>query len=142
MSSPDDLDDLFGLSSASPAAPAPAKSAGQTGADARKEVRVTVKWNARVQMPDGHVVALRTCDISESGIGLMGERPLASNATLACALAIPDPNNPAAITWIQGTVRTAHVTVRGPDLVYGGIWQNLPADGRDLIKRWIKKLKS
>ena len=99
------------------------------------------KWHARVQMPDGRVIAMRTSDISESGIGLVGEHPIAPHATVQCALAIPDPNNAASTTWIQGSVRTAHVTVRGPDLVYGGTWQQLPQDGRDLIRQWIKKLK-
>jgi len=109
--------------------------------DARKEVRVKVKWPARVQLADGRVVELRACDVSEGGIALAGELPIPSHSVLKVAISIPGLVDPARTTTVTGTMKTAHMTVRGPDLVYGGTWVSLEAKGRDLIREWIKRLR-
>jgi len=120
-----------------------AESAGLPSAkpDARKEVRVKVKWPARVQLADGRVVELRVCDVSESGIALAGEVPIPSHSVLKVAISIPGQVDPARTTTVTGTMKTAHMTVRGPDLVYGGTWVSLESKGRDLIREWIKRLR-
>ena len=117
---------------------------GSQGAkpEARKEVRVKVKWPARVQLADGRVVELRVCDVSESGIALAGEVPIPSHSVLNVAISIPGQVDPARTTTVTGTMQTAHMTVRGPDLVYGGTWVNLEPTGRDLIRQWTKRLRA
>jgi len=109
--------------------------------EARKEVRVKVKWPARVQLADGRVVELRVCDVSESGVALAGELPIPAHSVLTLAISVPGQVDPARTTTVTGTMKTAHMTVRGPDLVYGGTWVSLEAKGRDLIRQWIKRLR-
>jgi hypothetical protein len=109
--------------------------------EARKEVRVKVKWPARVQLAGGRVVELRVCDVSESGVALAGDAPITSHSVLSVAIAIPGLVDPARVTAVTGTMKTAHMTVRGPDLVYGGTWVNLEPRGRELIREWIKRLR-
>jgi hypothetical protein len=116
-------------------APAPAKN------DARKEVRVKVKWPARVQLADGRVVELRVCDVSESGVALAGEMPITSHSVLKVAIQIPSQVDPSKSTTVTGTMKTAHMTVRGADLVYGGTWVSLESKGRDLIREWVRRLR-
>lgn len=136
--SPSDVDDIFGNAMPPPAErpvfAAPAK-------EARKEVRVRVKWAARVQLPSGAVVEMRVCDISESGIGLAGEVGIPPNSVLTCAVAVPGLNDPKQITAIVGTIKTTHATVRGLDLIYGGTWVRNDANAQDLLKRWIRRLR-
>ena len=139
MDEANDADDLFDVPPM-PASPAPAAKPAP-GVDARKEVRVHVKWNARVLQPDGSVVPLRVRDVSETGIGLVSERPIASHAVLRLAVAVPDVNEPGRYTTVIGTFRSAHATVSAPDLVYGGVWLEIDGQGRELIRRWVRKLR-
>lgn len=136
---PSDIDDIFGAASPpevdKPVFAAPSK-------DARKEVRVKVKWAARVQLPNGNVVEMRVCDISEGGIGLAGEVGIPPNSLLTCAVAVPGLNNSTQVTAIVGTIKTTHCTVRGLDLVYGGTWVRNDAGAQDLLKKWIRRLRS
>jgi uncharacterized lipoprotein YbaY len=137
---PSDVDELFGAASPPDVdkpvfAPAPKE-------DARKEVRVKVKWAARVQLPNGGVVEMRVSDISEGGIGLAGEVGIPPNSVLTCAVAVPGLNDPTQVTAVVGTIKTTHCTVRGLDLIYGGTWVRNDASGQDLIKKWIRRLRS
>jgi hypothetical protein len=136
--SPSDVDDIFGAASQpeadKPISAPPAK-------DARREMRVKVKWAARVQLPDGKVVEMRVCDVSEGGIGLAGELGIPPNSVLTCAVAVPGLNDPRQITVVVGTIRTTHATVRGLDLIYGGTWVRNDASSQDLLKKWIRRLR-
>lgn len=138
-----DPDDLFGLPPPAPAAaPATKAAAKADGApDSRREVRVLVKWAARVLLPNGQVVPMRVRDISESGIGLVGEHSIPPHTTLRVALSVPDVNTPGRFTTVTGSFRTAHVTVSGPDLLYGGTWLEIGEGGRELVHRWLRKLR-
>ena len=140
MSASDDFDTLFGLGSPpTPPAPTPPTKPGG-GIESRKEVRVRVKWAARVLQPDGRVVPLRTRDISETGIGLVSETAIASHTVLKVALAVPHLEIPGRYTTVTGSFKTAHVTVSGPDLVYGGTWVEIEPAGRELIRKWVRRL--
>lgn len=139
MSNPDDMDEIFG----SAAAAAPAKAAKRhAGSEARRELRMHVKWAARALLADGQVVPLTVRDISERGVGLVSERPIPQHATLRVALAVPDLNTPGRFTTVIGSVKTAHITVSGPDLIYGGVWLAVEGGGKQLLQKWVQKLGS
>ena len=135
---PSDIDDIFG-NALQPEANKRASLAPTQ--EARKEVRVRVKWAARVQLLDGSVVEMRVCDISESGIGLAGEVGITPNSVLTCAVAVPGLDDPKQITAVVGTIRTTHATVRGLDLIYGGTWVKNDAGAQDLLQKWIRRLR-
>jgi hypothetical protein len=133
-----DVDDIF-ANALQPEADEPVFAAPSN--EVRKEARVKVKWAARVQLVNGSVVEMRVCDISESGIGLVGESGITPNSVLACAVAVPGLNDPRQITAAVGTIRTTHATVRGPDLIYGGTWVTKDAGAQDLLRQWIRRLR-
>lgn len=135
---PSDIDDIFG-NALQPQADKPAFA--PSSKEARQEVRVKVKWMARVQLLNGAVVEMRVCDISENGIGLVGEVGITANSVLTCAVAVPGLNDPTQITAVVGTIRTTHATVRGLDLIYGGTWVKNDDSGQDLLKKWIRRLR-
>jgi hypothetical protein len=160
----EDADALFDMTRPLPAPPAPKAqqpsqphrpeepSTGRSGAlggfglpsaeaEGRREQRVKVSWAARVQLPNGRVVDLRARDLSDGGVGLVSDHHIPSYAVLNFAMAVPDLNDPCKITPISGTIKTAYMVVQGPVIYCGGSWVNLPADARDLLGKWIRKLK-
>ncbi|MFL6625674.1 MAG: PilZ domain-containing protein [Vitreoscilla sp.] len=140
---PEDIDALFDLPPpAAPVLPAsPLPGLASPSADSRKEQRVKVSWAARVQLPNGRVIELRVRDLSESGVGLLTGQHIPPAAVLNFAVAVPSPDEGGRMTPIAGTIRTTYVVVKGVDLFCGGTWVQLPADGRDLLDKWIRRLR-
>ena len=139
---PEDVDALFDA----PAPPAPVLPTspilgGAPSADSRKEHRVKVSWPARVQLPNGKVIELRVRDLSESGVGLATTQHIPPNSVLNFAMGVPGLNEATRIVPVTGTIKTTYVVVKGPDLMCGGMWVTLPADSRDLLDKWIRRLR-
>ncbi len=136
--SPDDADALFD-------APAPAASpvlpTAAPTAESRKEQRVKVSWPARVQLPGGRVVDLRVRDLSESGVGLLTNTSIPANSVLNFAMGVPGLNDPNKITPVSGTIKTTYLVVQGPDLCCGGMWVSLPESSREMLNKWIRRLR-
>ena len=140
---PEDIDALFDLPPpAAPVLPAsPLPGIPSPSIDSRKEQRVKVSWPARVQLPNGRVVELRVRDLSEGGVGLLTEHHIPPSTVLNFAMGVPSLNEGGAITPVSGTIRTTYVVVKGVDLFCGGTWVKLPANGQDLIDKWIRRLR-
>ena len=141
---PEDVDALFDA----PAPPSPVQPSsnplfGSTPtADSRKEHRVKVSWPARVQLANGRVVELRVRDLSNSGIGLLTPAAIPANTVLNFAMGVPGLEDLGRITPVSGTIKTTYMVVQGPDIYCGGMWVSLPQAGRDLVDKWIKRLRS
>jgi len=137
---PEDADALFGApaSPPSPIFPAPATA---PSAESRKEQRVKVSWPARVQLPGGRVIDLRVRDLSESGVGLLTSTSIPANSVLTFAVGVPGLNDPAKITPVMGTIKTTYLVLQGPDLCCGGMWVSLPDESRELLNKWIRRLR-
>jgi hypothetical protein len=140
---PEDIDALF--DAPAPAAPVHPSTnpllGGAAPAESRKEHRVKVSWPARVQLPDGKVIEVRVRDLAESGVGLLTEHHIPPSTVLNFAMGVPGLNEATKITPVSGTIKTSYVVVQGRDLVCGGMWVSLPADGRDLLDKWIRRLR-
>ena len=141
--SPEDIDALFDLPSpAAPVKPAsPLPGIPAAPADSRREQRVKVSWPGRVQLPGGRVIELRVRDLSESGVGLLTEHHIPPATVLNFAMGVPGLDDGKGITPVSGTIRTSYVVIKGPDLVCGAAWVSLPSSGRELLDKWIRKLR-
>jgi hypothetical protein len=141
---PEDVDALFDApappSPVLPSSPLPGLP-GAASAEGRKEQRVKVSWPARVQLPNGKVIELRVRDLSESGVGLVTTQNIPPNSVLNFAMGVPGLHEPSKITPITGTIKTTYVVVKGNDLMCGGMWVSLPAEGRDILDKWIRRLR-
>jgi len=133
----DDADALFGSAAAS----APIPFAAKPPSDGRRESRVRANWAARVLLPSDRIVELNVYDLCESGIGLVTEVGVPANAVLPIALAVPGLNDPTKITPVSGTFKTTHMTVRGQFIHCGGTWVQIPAESRELINQWVRRLR-
>ena len=136
---PDDADALFD-------APAPPPSpifptAPAASAESRKEQRVKVSWPARVQLPNGKVVDLRVRDLSESGVGLLTDTNIPANSVLNFAMGVPGINDPTKITPVTGQIKTTYLVLQGRDLCCGGMWVQLPEESREMLNKWIRRLR-
>lgn len=149
---PEDADALFDLSTSETPAAADANAASSTGAsepgappqvgtDYRKENRVKVSWPARVQLPDARVIDLRVRDLSDTGVGLVTPVHLPSGATLNFAVGVPGLADLSKITPVAGTVRTSYCVLQGNDIHCGGTWVQIAPEARELIGRWLRKLR-
>jgi len=138
---PEDVDALFDA----PAPPSPVVPSsplpGAPAADGRKEQRVKVSWPARVQLPGGKVIELRVRDLSESGVGLVTNQNIPPSSVLNFAMGVPGLHEPTKITPVSGTIKTTYVVVKGQDLMCGGMWVSLPAESRELLDKWIRRLR-
>ena len=128
----DDADELFGGGATSPAKPS---------ADNRKESRVRANWPARVLLPGERVLQLNVFDLSESGVGLISDVGIPAFTVLTIALAVPGLHDPGKITPVSGTIKTTHMTVRGHFVHCGGLWVQIPAESRELINQWVRRLR-
>jgi hypothetical protein len=133
----DEADALFGGGASSPKPPLP----GKPSTDNRKESRVRANWPARVLLASDRIVQLNLFDLSESGIGLVSEVGIPAHSVLQIALAVPGLNDPLKITPVTGTIKTTHMTVKGHYIHCGGMWVQIPSDGRELINQWVRRLR-
>ena len=140
---PEDVDALFDAPAAppSPVQPSHPILAGAPAADSRKEHRVKVSWPARVQLPSGKVIELRVRDLSESGVGLLTEFHIPPSTVLNFVVGVPGLHEPTKITPVTGTIKTSYVVLQGRDLCCGGVWVSLPAESRELLDKWIRRLR-
>ena len=140
---PEDVDALFDAPAPpSPVLPvSPLLGGASAAADGRKEHRVKVSWPARVQLPSGKVIELRVRDLSESGVGLVTGLNIPPNSVLNFAVGVPGLHEAGRITPVSGTIKTTYVVVKGQDMMCGGMWVSLPAEGRDLLDKWMRRLR-
>lgn len=139
---PEDIDALFDAPAPpSPVLPVVSPQQSAMSSDGRKEQRVKVSWPARVQLPNGKVIELRVRDLSESGVGLLTTHHIPPSSVLNFAMGVPGLHEQTRITPVTGTIKTTYVVVKGNDLFCGGMWVSLPADARDLLDKWIRRLR-
>jgi hypothetical protein len=109
--------------------------------EARREPRFAVHWRGRLQGPGGRMIELRLKDISDSGMGMTISEAVPAGATLAIALRVPDPAGSAQMIEVSGTVQTAYVAMCGYEFNVGAIWALRTDAGRELMSRWIGRLR-
>src|ERR1700748_2284414 len=56
--------------------------------DSRTDPRVKVEWPARMQLPDGQVIELKVRDITEGGMGLMGDERIPADNVVTLRVAV------------------------------------------------------
>ena len=137
---PTDQDDADALFGGAPT-PAPSPFGAKAGADNRRESRVRANWPARVLLASDRIIELNVFDLSESGVGLVTETGIPAHSVLTIALAVPGLNDPTKITPVSGTIKTTHMTIKGPVIHCGGIWVEIPTASRDLINQWVRRLR-
>ena len=139
---PEDVDALFDAPAPpSPVLPVNPLLGGAPSVESRKEHRVKVSWPARVQLPSGKVIEMRVRNLSESGVGLMTDHHIPPSTVLNFAMGVPGLHEATKITPVTGTIKTTYVVVKGQDLMCGGMWVTLAADSRDLLDKWIRRLR-
>jgi hypothetical protein len=163
---PDDASALFGVppppSPASPASPpasgaSGSKSGGGGGAgtafesplggvpvpaaDGRREQRTKVSWPGRIQLPNGQIVELRVRDISEGGVGLVSDVRIPAYTVVNFAMGVPPLNEGDKMTPVSGTIKTTYMVVQGQDIYCGGSWVQVSAASRELVDKWMRRLR-
>ena len=108
--------------------------------DSRTALRLAVSWPARMRLPDGSVIALTVRNVSESGVGLMGDEPIPADALVDFEMDVPPLSAGGAAALVAGTIKTTYTVAQGGDVLCGGTWQEAPA-GLDIVRGWISRLR-
>jgi hypothetical protein len=128
-------------SASSPGQDSPFGGLPVASADNRRDLRIKVSWPGRVQLPNGRVVELRVRDISDGGVGLVTDVNIPAYTVLNFAMGVPPLAEGGKITPVSGTIKTTYLVVQGPDIYCGGTWVQVSADSRDLVSKWMKRLR-
>lgn len=116
---------------------------GDVAADApesRAALRVQVSWLARMQLPDGQVIELRVRNVSETGVGLLGDDRIPADTRVNFEMDVPSIDGRDGLLIAKGTIRTTYKVGHGSEILCGGTWQAPPA-GIERVKRWIEALR-
>ena len=108
--------------------------------DSRTDLRVKVEWPARMQLSDGHVIDLKVRDISQGGVGLMGDGRIPANTVVNFEMDVPPFDECGEVTPINGTIKTTYTVAHGSEILCGATWQAPPA-GLEIVTMWIKGLR-
>jgi hypothetical protein len=108
--------------------------------ESRTNLRVEVSWPARMQLPDGRVIALQVRNVSEGGVGLMSDEDIPSRTVVRFEMDVPPPGETGTITPVKGTIKTTYTVAHGAKVLCGGTWQAPPA-GLELVGSWIERLR-
>ena len=113
----------------------------QSRIDQRREPRVPVAWPARLDLGGGQVVDVRVRDISESGVGLRCDRPIAVDSHLHITLGVPDLNDPKHLQAVPGRLAIMFVVMSGDEWRVGGQWLELSPPARSLMHQWMQRAR-
>ena len=108
--------------------------------DSRTNLRVEVSWPARMRLPDGRVIELKVRNISEGGVGLVGDQDIPAFTVVDFEMDAPRPDEVGKIMPVKGTIKTNYTVVQGSGILCGGTWQVPPA-GLEFVKIWIRRLR-
>lgn len=108
--------------------------------DSRARLRVAVAWPARVRLPEGRVVMLDVRNVSEVGVGLMSAEPIPAHTVVGLEMEVP-ALGAGGVTRVAGTIRTTYTVTQGASVLFGGTWQEPPAD-QALVDAWIARLRA
>ena len=109
--------------------------------DSRTKRRVKVSWPARMQLPDGRVIALKVRDVSEGGVGLTSVEQIPACTVVNFALAVPPLDPGGKMTQVKGTIKTTYTRAEGSEILCGGTWVQVPSAGLELVDTWIERLR-
>jgi hypothetical protein len=109
--------------------------------DSRSALRVRVSWPARMHLPDGRVIELRVRDVSEGGVGLTSDEHVPPCTVVDFELDVPPLAGTGRTAPVKGTIKTTYTAVHGAEFRCGGTWVQVPATDRELVGRWIRRLR-
>lgn len=109
--------------------------------DSRTDLRVEVRWPARMQLADGQVIDLKVRNLSEAGVGLVSHERIPADTVVNFEMDVPPLVDTDGVTLVRGTIKTTYTVVRGAEILFGGTWVQAPAAGLELVSRWVERLR-
>ncbi len=109
--------------------------------DSRTKRRIEVSWPARLRLPGGRAIALKVRNISEHGVGLVGEEEMPARTVVDFEVDVPAQQSGGAATPVAGRIRTTYTVARGSEFLCGASWVDQPAAALGPIHAWILRLR-
>ena len=109
--------------------------------DSRTKLRVEVSWPARMRLANGEVIDLLVRNISETGVGLTSDEHVPARTVVNFEMEVPPLVEGGRVALVEGTIKTTYTDVHGSKILFGGTWVQVPADGLELVSRWVERLR-
>lgn len=124
---PDALASAFGTSSGNT----------ETGVELRRHRRARAAWPARLLNKAGTIINVMVCDVSEGGVGLLGQTNLPLGTVLDITLSVPNPKEPGRAHAVRATVRVMFSSFVGAQSRMGVQFVELPMAARLAVRSYV-----
>lgn len=99
--------------------------------------RARAAWPARLLNRAGSVVNVTVCDVSESGVGLLGETNLTVDTVLDVTLSVPDARRPRRAHAVRVSVRVLGSSPVGSQYRIDAQFVEVPLETRVAIRSYV-----
>jgi c-di-GMP-binding flagellar brake protein YcgR len=103
----------------------------------RRHRRARANWPARILSTSGRIVNVTVCDVSEGGVGLLGQASLPLGSVFDVTLSVPLPKEPNRTQAVAAKVRVMFASPVGPNSRIGVQFVELPMAARVAIRTYV-----
>ena len=109
----------------------------ESAGELRLHRRARAAWPARLLDKAGHVLCATVCDVSEGGVGLIGQATLPLGTVLDITLSVPHPKEPGRTQAVRAHVRVMFASFVGTQSRIGLQFVELPMPARIAIRSYV-----
>lgn len=109
----------------------------ETGTELRQHRRARAAWPARLLNKSGQIINVVVCDVSEGGVGLIGNTNVPLGTVLDITLSVPDAKEPARTHAVRASVRVMFSSFVGAQCRIGVQFVELAMPARLAIRHYV-----
>lgn len=109
----------------------------ETHEELRRHRRARAAWPARLLNKAGQIIGVTVCDVSEGGVGLIGQANLPLGTILDIALSVPDAKTPGRTHAVRANVRVMFSSFVGVQCRIGVQFIELPMSARLALRSYV-----
>ncbi len=109
----------------------------ETVTELRRHRRARATWPARLLNKAGQIINVMVCDVSEGGVGLIGQTNVPLGTLLDITLSVPDAKEPGRTHAVRASVRVMFSSFVGAQCRIGVQFIELPMPARIAIRSYV-----
>jgi c-di-GMP-binding flagellar brake protein YcgR len=109
----------------------------EAGTELRRHRRARAAWPARLLNKAGSIINVMVCDVSEGGVGLLGQTNLPLGTVFDITLSVPHPKEPGRTHAVRAHVRVMFSSFVGAQCRIGVQFVELPMAARIAIRSYV-----
>jgi len=109
----------------------------EASAEQRRHRRARAAWPARILNPSGQIVGVTVCDVSEGGVGLLGQASLPLGTVFDVTMSVPHPKEPQRMQAVSAKVRVMFSSAVGGNSRIGVQFVAISMEARIAIRTYV-----